>query len=122
MSFGSAGRALAFAELDLAKLEELRSRSSPGRSDQRPPLGSGDQNLARRAQPTVMPLSSTCAPSLIAREANASSSGAAQERARSTLMPRRASSRRSRRGLSLDPAATVFQIGGILADVAARLP
>ena len=56
------------------------------------------------------------APSLIAREARALEVAGAS--ARWMLTPRRASLPPSRPGVSLDPAATVFQIGGILAEVA----
>ena len=120
MSFGSAGRALAFAELDLGKLEDSALAI----------LRQGDPTNARRSQ-----LASEfgrkgaadryaafldLAPSLIAREAR-ELGGAAQERAveayakareLATLAPR----------LSLDPGATVFQLGGILAEVGSLKP
>ena len=50
MSVGSAGRALAFAELDLAKLEEAAlAILRAGRPDQRPPVGAGDRSSASKA-------------------------------------------------------------------------
>ena len=116
MSFGSAGRALAFAELGLAKLEDSALAI----------LRQGDPTNARRAElanelgkkgaadryAAFLEL----APSLIAREAKALN-GSHQERALAAyeracelaaVAPR----------VSLDPAATVFQLGGILAEVA----
>lgn len=116
MAFGSAGRALAFAELGLAKLEEsalaiLRQGdpTNTRRSDLAGELGkrgSGERYAAFLG----------LAPSLIAREARRLD-GPRRERALdayakaselATIAPR----------LSLDPAATVFQLGGILASVA----
>jgi len=116
MSFGSAGRALAFADLDLGKLEEAAVailRQGDPTNAQRSKLASefGRKTAADRYAAFL-----DLAPSLIAREAR-QLDGAARERAvdaydkareLATLAPR----------LSLDPAATVFQLGGILADVA----
>jgi DNA polymerase-3 subunit delta' len=116
MSFGSAGRALAFAELGLAKLEDAALailRQGDPTNAQRSDLASelGKKTAADRYAAFLH-----LAPSLIAREARRLD-GPARERAvdaydkareLATLAPR----------LSLDPAATVFQLGGILANVA----
>ena len=116
MSFGSAGRALAFAELGLAKLEEaavaiLRQGdpTNARRSDLASELGkrgSGDRYAA------FLDL----APSLIAREARRLD-GHRRERALEAYAKARELAVVAPR-VSLDPAATVFQLGGILASVA----
>jgi len=116
MSGGSAGRALAFAELDLAKLEDAALVI----------LRQGDPTNARRAELAIelgkkgaadrYTAFLDLAPSLIAREARKLQAGARERaldaygkaRELATIAPR----------LSLDPAATVFQIGGFLAEVA----
>lgn len=114
-SHGSVGRALAFAELGLAKLEEaattilrLGDPTNARRSDLAGELGK--KSSAERYAAFL-----ELAPALIAREARSlegQSLGRALEayaRARelAAIAPR----------LSLDPGATVFQIGGILAQV-----
>jgi DNA polymerase-3 subunit delta' len=116
MSFGSAGRALAFAELELAKLEDAAVAI----------LRQGDPTNARRSELAIELGKKAAAeryaafldlaPSLIAREARELEGGRreraldayAKARELAVLAPR----------LSLDPAATVFQIGGFLAEVA----
>ncbi len=116
MSGGSAGRALAFAELELAKLEDAALAI----------LRQGDPTNARRSELAVELGKKAAAeryaaflelaPSLIAREARQLAGGpleralGAYEKTRelAALAPR----------LSLDPSATVFQIGGFLAEVA----
>jgi DNA polymerase-3 subunit delta' len=115
MSFGSAGRALAFAELGLAKLEDavlaiLREGdpTNARRSELATELGKkggGDRYAA------FLDLS----PSLIAREAR-SLSGPRQERALEAYAKARELAAIAPR-VSLDPAATVFQLGGIFAEV-----
>ena len=115
MAFGSAGRALALAELDLAKIEEqavaiLRQGdpTNKRRSDLALELGkrnSGDRYAA------FLDLT----PSLIAREARRLD-GAPRERALDAYGRARELAAIAPR-LSLDPAATVFQLGGILASV-----
>jgi DNA polymerase-3 subunit delta' len=120
MSFGSAGRALSFAELGLAKLEDaalaiLRQGdpTNARRSDLANELGK--KGAADRYAAFL-----EMVPTLVAAEARILSGGArvraldAYGRAReiAATAPR----------LSLDPAATVFQLGGIMADVAERLP
>jgi DNA polymerase-3 subunit delta' len=116
MSNGSAGRALAFAELDLAKLEDAAVAS----------LRDGDPTNARRSDLAAelgrkgaadrYAAFLELAPSLIAREAKGlrgTSLGRALDayaktRELAAVAPR----------VSLDPAATIFQIGGFLAAVA----
>jgi DNA polymerase III subunit delta' len=115
MSFGSAGRALAFAELGLAKLEEAALAI----------LSDGDPTNARRAALAAelgkkgsadsYAAFLELAPSLIAREAR-SMRGAALERALEAYAKTRELATVAPR-VSLDAAATVFQIGGILASV-----
>jgi DNA polymerase-3 subunit delta' len=116
MSFGSAGRALAFAELGLAKLENaavtiLRhgDPSNARRSDLATELGT---KAAADRYAAFLDL----APSLIAREAR-KLEGDHRERALDAYAKARELAVIAPR-LSLDPAATVFQIGGILAEVA----
>jgi DNA polymerase-3 subunit delta' len=116
MSFGSAGRALAFAELGLAKLEEaalaiLRNGdpTNARRSDLASELG---KKTAADRYAAFLDL----APSLIAREARQMDPGP-RERALDAYAKARELAAIAPR-LSLDPAATVFQIGGILAEVA----
>jgi len=116
MSFGSAGRALAFAELGLAKLEEAALailRQGDPTNARRSELAA---ELGRKASAERYAAFLELAPTLIAREARQLGGSQleraldAYDRARelATVAPR----------VSLDPAATVFQIGGILASVA----
>jgi DNA polymerase-3 subunit delta' len=116
MSFGSAGRALAFAELGLAKLEDAAMAI----------LRQGDPTNARRSE-LALDLGKKAAadryaafldlaPSLIAREAR-QLAGAPRERALDAYAKTRELAAIAPR-LSLDPAATVFQIGGFLAEIA----
>ena len=116
MSFGSAGRALAFAELGLAKLEDAALAI----------LRQGDPTNARRSD-LALELGKKAsaeryaaflglAPSLIARAAR-QLEGSPRERALGAYTKARELAVIAPR-LSLDPAATVFQIGGILAEVA----
>ncbi|MGN6058991.1 MAG: DNA polymerase III subunit delta' [Sphingomicrobium sp.] len=116
MSFGSAGRALAFAELELAKLEDaalaiLRQGdpTNARRSDLALELG---KKAAGQRYAAFLDL----APSLIAREAR-QLDGSRRERALDAYAKARELAALAPR-LSLDPSATVFQIGGILAEVA----
>ena len=116
MAFGSAGRALAFAELGLAKLEDAAIAI----------LRQGDPTNARRSELAIelgkrgagdrYAAFLDLAPSLIAREARASE-GTRRERALDAYAKARELAAVAPR-VSLDPAATVFQIGGILASVA----
>lgn len=116
MSFGSAGRALAFAELGLDKLEDSALtilRQGDPTNARRSELAS---ELGKKGATDRYAAFLSLAPSLIAREAKGLRGGAleraldayAKTRELAAIAPR----------LSLDPAATIFQIGGILADVA----
>jgi DNA polymerase-3 subunit delta' len=115
MSFGSVGRALAFAELGLAKLEDLALailRQGDPTNARRAELAS---ELGKKASAERYAAFLELAPSLIAREARAlrgpslerALDAYARARELATIAPR----------VSLDPAATVFQIGGILASL-----
>ena len=112
---GSAGRALALAALDLAKLEQAAARI----------LKEGDPTNARRSA-LALELGRKGAgdryaafldlvPSLIAREARILT-GERRARALDAYAKTRELSAMAPR-LSLDPASTVFQIGGMLASV-----
>lgn len=118
MSFGSAGRALAFAELELASLEDAAlailhqgDPTNARRSDLASELG---KKAAAERYAAFLDL----APSLIAREAR-QLEGSRRERALDAYAKARELASLAPR-LSLDPAATVFQIGGILAEVAGQ--
>ena len=115
MAFGSAGRALALAELDLAKLEEqavaiLRQGDPTNQRRSDLSLELGRKNGAERYAAFL-----DLAPSLIAREARRLD-GQPRERALEAYARARELAAIAPR-LSLDPAATVFQLGGILASV-----
>jgi len=111
---------LSFAELGLAKLEDAALailRQGDPTNARRSELANelGKKGAADRYAAFI-----ELAPSLIAREAR-TLAGPGRERALDayakareliTIAPR----------VSLDPAATVFQLGGIMADVAERLP
>ena len=116
MAGGSGGRALAFAELGLARLED----------DALAILHRGDPTNARRSE-LALELGKRgagerytafldLAPSLIAHEAR-QADGSKRERALDAYAKARELAMIAPR-LSLDPAATVFQLGGILASVA----
>jgi DNA polymerase III subunit delta' len=116
MSFGSAGRALAFAELDLAKLEDAALailRQGDPTNARRSELAI---NLGKKAAADRYAAFLNLAPSLIAREAR-QLEGSRRERALDAYAKARELAALAPR-LSLDPSATVFQIGGILAEVA----
>ena len=118
MSFGSAGRALAFAELGLAKLEEQALailRQGDPTNARRSELAT---ELGKKAAADRYAAFLELAPSLIAREAR-DLRGASLERALDAYAKTRELSTVAPR-VSLDPAATVFQIGGFLASVADR--
>jgi DNA polymerase-3 subunit delta' len=113
---GSPGRALAFAALDLAPLEEEALTI----------LRQGDPTNARRSKlAQALGLKAAAeryaafldlVPSLIAREAR-NLSAAQRDRALDAYARARQTSALAPR-LSLDPAATTFQLGSILASVA----
>ena len=116
MSFGSAGRALAFAELGLAKLEDAALailRNGDPTNARRSELAS---ELGKKGAGERYAAFLELAPALIAREARMLG-GAAQERALDAYSKARELAAVAPRVL-LDPAATVFQLGGILAEVA----
>lgn len=116
MSFGSAGRALAFAELELAKLEDAALailRQGDPTNARRSELAT---ELGKKAAAERYAAFLDLAPSLIAREAR-QLEGMRRQRALDAYGKARELAVLAPR-LSLDPAATVFQIGGILAEVA----
>ena len=120
MSFGSAGRALAFAELGLAKIEDaavaiLRQGDPTNARRSDLALELGRKGAAERYAAFL-----ALAPSLIAREARRLE-GPPRERALEAYAKARELAAIAPR-LSLDPASTVFQIGGILADIAEPVP
>jgi DNA polymerase-3 subunit delta' len=118
---GSAGRALALAELDLVALEEAALRilrEGDPTNGRRSELA---QELGRRGAGERYAAFLDLLPALIAREAR-QLSGAPRLRAVEAYTRTRELAAIAPR-LSLDPAATIFQIGGILASVAEpRLP
>jgi DNA polymerase-3 subunit delta' len=116
MSFGSAGRALAFAELGLAKLEDAALailRQGDPTNARRAELAN---ELGKKASADRYAAFLELAPSLIAREARALR-GPPLERALDAYAKTRELAAVAPR-VSLDPAATVFQIGGLLAEIA----
>ncbi len=115
MAMGSAGRALALVELDLAKLEDQAIailRQGDPTNKRRSALATelGKKNAAERYAAFL-----ELAPSLIAREAKRLS-GAPRERALDAYGRARELAAIAPR-LVLDPAATVFQLGGIMAAI-----
>jgi DNA polymerase III subunit delta' len=117
---GSAGRAIALAELDLVSLEGAALRilrqgdpTNARRSDLASELGKRGASDRYAAFLELLP-------SVIAREAR-DLSGAPRQRAVDAYARTRELVAVAPR-LSLDPAATVFQLGGILASVADPLP
>lgn len=115
MSFGSAERALAFAELGLAKLEEAALailRKGDPTNARRAELAN---ELGKKASAERYAAFIELAPTLIAREARGLG-GASLERALDAYAKARELATVAPR-VSLDPAATVFQMGGILAEV-----
>ncbi len=116
MSFGSAGRALAFAELGLAKLEDAAVailRQGDPTNARRAELAN---ELGKKASAERYAAFLELAPSLIAREARGLR-GASLERALNAYEKARELAVVAPR-VTLDAAATVFQIGGFLAEVA----
>ena len=92
------------------------SDPSPGRSHQCPPLGPGERTWKKAAAERYAAFLDL-APTLIAREARRLD-GSPRQRALDAYGKARELAAVAPR-LSLDPAATVFQIGGILASVPA---
>jgi DNA polymerase-3 subunit delta' len=118
LSDGSVGRALTFAELELASLEEVAldivRRGDPHNS-KRSDLAT---QLARKGAGDRYAAFLDLAPSILAREARNLSEPQRARAVKAYEKVRELTSIAPR--LSLDPAATVFQIGGILASVAAQ--
>jgi DNA polymerase-3 subunit delta' len=115
MSFGSAGRALAFAQLGLAKLEDAALaiiRDGDPTNARRAELAN---DLGKKASAERYAAFLELAPSLIAREARGLR-GPALERALDAYAKTRELVAVAPR-VSLDAGATVFQIGGFLASV-----
>lgn len=117
---GSAGRAIALAQLDLVSLEERAIRilrkgdpTNRHRSDLAQELGKRGAGERYTAFLDILP-------SIIARETR-SLSGPERLRAIDAYARTRELAAIAPR-LSLDPASTVFQLGGILASVAEPLP
>jgi DNA polymerase-3 subunit delta' len=116
MANGSAGRALGFAEFGLAKIEDSALailRQGDPTNGRRSDLA---QELGQRGAGDRYAAFLDIAPSLIAREAR-ELDGARRERALDAYAKARELAAMAPR-LSLDPAATIFQLGGILASVA----
>jgi len=116
MANGSAGRALGFAEFGLAKIEDSALailRHGDPTNGRRSDLA---QELGKRGAGDRYAAFLDIAPSLIAREAR-ELDGARRERALDAYTKARELAAMAPR-LSLDPAATIFQLGGILASVA----
>lgn len=116
MARGSVGRALAYALLDLAPLEEqalviLRDGDRDNALRSKLAQALGPKSAAERYAAFL-----DMAPSLIAREAR-SLDGSDRRRALDAYARARETSRLAPR-LSLDASATVFQLGTILASVA----
>jgi DNA polymerase-3 subunit delta' len=117
---GSAGRAIALAELDLVSLEEAALhilRKGDPTNARRSTLAS---ELGKRGAADRYAAFLDLLPSVIAREAR-DLTGAPRERAIDAYARTRELVAIAPR-LSLDPAATVFQLGGYLASVADPLP
>ena len=117
---GSAGRALSLAALDLISLEEKALKilrqgdpTNGRRSDLALELGKRGAGDRYAAFLEILP-------SMIAREAR-SLSGAPRQRAVDAYSKARELVAIAPR-LSLDPASTVFQLGGLLASIADPLP
>jgi len=117
---GSAGRAVALASLDLAKLELTAVRILREGDPTNAHRSTLAQELGRKGAGERYAAFLDLLPSLVAREAKAAS-GPARERAIEAYSRTRELSALAPR-LSLDPAATIFQLGGILDSVARPIP
>ncbi len=113
---GSAGQALAFASLDLAPLQDealaILRQGDPDNSRRSALAG----QLARKAAGDRYAAFLDMLPALVAREARQLHEPARQRAIEAYEGVRQLTAIAPR--LSLDPAATVFQLGGILASVA----
>ena len=120
LAAGSVGKALAYAELDLAPLESEAlaiMRSGDRGSERRSKLAA---SLALKAAGPRYAAFLDLVPALIAREAR-TMDGHAMRRALEAYGRAREAAVIAPR-LSLDPAATTFQLGSILASVAGEAP
>ncbi|MDL2340611.1 MAG: DNA polymerase III subunit delta' [Pseudomonadota bacterium] len=116
MAGGSAGRALAFSELGLAKLEDSALailRDGDPTNAQRSALAN---ELGKKGSAEKYAAFLDFVPAMIAREAR-QLDGHKRERALDAYAKARELAAVAPR-VSLDPAATVFQLGGYLASVA----
>ena len=113
---GSVSRALAYASLDLAPLEEQALAILRGGDRDNARRSKLAQALGTKAAAERYAAFLAMAPGLIAREAR-QLEGSSRRRALDAYARASETSRMAPR-LSLDPAATVFQIGSILASVA----
>jgi DNA polymerase-3 subunit delta' len=120
MAGGSAGRAIALAALDLIKLEDKALRILRQGDPTNAYRSELAQELGKKAAAERYAAFLELTPSLIAREAR-QFTGPQRERALEAYERARELSAVAPR-LSLDPAATVFQMGGILDRVARPLP
>ena len=113
---GSVGQALAFASLDLAPLQDealaILRQGDPDNSRRSALAG----QLARKAAGDRYAAFLDMLPALVAREARQLHEPARQRAIEAYEGVRQLTAIAPR--LSLDPAATVFQLGGILASVA----
>jgi DNA polymerase-3 subunit delta' len=116
LSDGSAGRALAVAELDLTPLEEEARRILRDGDPHNVSRSELASQLSRKAAGDRYAAFLELAPSLVAREARDLPEPQRQRALKAYDKIRELTAVAPR--LSLDPAATVFQIGGILASVA----
>lgn len=118
MAAGSAGRALAFAALDLGKLEDSALRILREGDPTNSRRSGLSLELGRKGAAERYAAFLDLVPSLVAREARRLE-GPPRERALAAYAEARELAALAPR-LSLDPAATVFQLAGILASVAQR--
>jgi DNA polymerase-3 subunit delta' len=115
MAAGSAGRALAFAELDLAPLQDKALGILRGGDPTNARRSELAQELGKKGAGDRYAAFLELVPTIVAREARTASGGRraraldayARARELAAIAPR----------VSLDPAATIFQLGGILASV-----
>jgi DNA polymerase-3 subunit delta' len=120
LSGGSVGRAIALASLDLVELEEKALRILRQGDPTNAYRSELAQELGKKGAADRYSAFLELMPALVAREAR-QLAGPALERAIEAYGRARELSSIAPR-LSLDPAATVFQMGGILDSVARPLP
>jgi DNA polymerase-3 subunit delta' len=118
LAMGSAGRAVALAELGLAALEDEAIailRQGDPTNKRRSDLASA---LSKKGAADRYAAFLDLAPSLIAREAKRLEGGHREKALDAYVKARELVAIAPR--VSLDPAATVFQLGGIMASVSAK--